>query len=296
MIQIGLSFLLSVFAWAGPGIVGNGGGVSEQNLVYAWQNLESFLSPCQASAESCGLSRTEGRVLGAIVTDHAHERLRGGLRFAARGQTVELFQTEPRVGAVITWNTDLLFDESHGSARPFDLVRGLGLLVEALATHHAFEADQARRLGAGISRFFREGYQEFWNSEEEYRTVRLIVLSPRSSGEQAVLLSDGESFTDLTPFFKEELHCPAGGSGSAFRVSGLYWSAQEGSVRPGELQARGRIAYSCPTRFEGAFRLNMDFEPTSGGSRLRAGSVRVQLLQAGEVNQVTRLYDETGSN
>src|SRR5690348_13869090 len=135
-----LILLLSVilqFATANAGdgsSVGNGGGSSEQTLVYAYQNFDSLVEPCLRT-DICHLGRDEKQLLLEIDQTLTKETPLEFLNIKTLKTLV--FKTEENVGAPIQINAALLWKaDSSGIDVSYSIEDSLELLTRALALHH----------------------------------------------------------------------------------------------------------------------------------------------------------------
>jgi hypothetical protein len=126
---------------------GNGGGSSEANIVYAWQNVEKFIDVALKS-NSIDLAKDESNLLRKITSSLDKERSELNLIFKSGKKHPELFELDDQgkariamtgdfVGDTIYFNYDRLYPkDDFGISQPISVIRAVGYLVHEFGHHH----------------------------------------------------------------------------------------------------------------------------------------------------------------
>jgi len=235
----GLLFLFAAGAGqAGPGvIVGNGGGLAEQNFAYALAQLPHVVELCEARLQECLSSREEIQAFERIRSGLARELQTDGLLrfescegksapdcpFLIDGQ-LRVAVTGTRPGAPIRINLDLIYPkDSSGKVQPLDTGTALAILTHELGHHQGLKDHQfLDLLGARLrllllmrSETFR--VDTFGDTYEPAPMADILLRALHSDalpddemrGAQSWLaLSDGTDLFDINPLLERQLYCP----------------------------------------------------------------------------------------
>jgi len=184
-------------AFAGRDDVNNGGGISEKNIVYGYQELPRFIDLC-LNTESCQLSENELKVLSLIKGAYPQElKAAEAIKFASEkkqpgfftidGQ-VKIAKTGGKVGDPIYFNVDLLYPKnSQGQVEPFSIADGISHLIHELGHHHGITAHtELDLLGVKVSLVLQ-------------RYIQTTPLLPHSHEVSAVAINDrsGKGFPQI---------------------------------------------------------------------------------------------------
>jgi hypothetical protein len=234
--------------------VGNGGGLAESNVAYAMVHLGGFMGECVRQPQVCAVSSEARELLVAISGNLAEERREGepiefrtaadvpGF-FVVNGRVVEA-RTDPRVGAMIFINRDLLYPlDDAGDPVPVGVAHAVRLLVTQFAVHLAAAApppavvEEAAQACARLSRRAQETIAWgtlgiHWIPPEERPTVTVVNSGDAAARVSRVYMSDMEKALDVTDVVAKTLRCPARSDGSVpqvigFRATNLHWRVQE---------------------------------------------------------------------
>lgn len=148
---------LSLRALAGDEV--GGAGIAENNAMYAWNNLESFLSLCLEGTD-CKLTPKELEILGKIRDAMpAEKRNKNPIVFRAEHLSpgfflvdglVRIAKTGYHVGDTIYLNLDLCYPQPQAASipllpppdRPLDIPLAIAIIIHELG-HHQGEKDHA---------------------------------------------------------------------------------------------------------------------------------------------------------
>ncbi len=256
-----LLFAGSAFAAKGPGtVVGNGGGLSEQNFNFAFASLERLYEICAASLPSCLNDKHERDVFEMIRKALPLER-KAGLalnfisgtahpeRFRIDGQ-MRLAVTNSRVGDVIDVNTDMLYAmnaEGHVQS-VVDVGTAVSILTHELGHHQGILDHQLLDLIGAKVRVFAmteadilkvDTYGDTYDMQipatvAVYAFHSNVVPDDDMQGSQSRLgLSDGVGFYELNSLVEKNLKCPVAGGAEqsviGYRFYKMRWTTRDDS-------------------------------------------------------------------
>jgi len=215
---LSLSVFTHITQAKGSDHVGNGGGLSEQNLHFAWLNMKGTLQSCKNQKYCPHLSSKAQELLHKLEESFDVELSKGGLVFVAplthpeelrRLPNPELRQsnTQSQIGAKIYLNIEKLFAlNSDGSERPLNLSESNIILLRELAYHHLNTENSAEliELSNQISKALQS--QSTISIYRDYRAKGIIFefvnLEP-----QQLRLSDSEKLIDIGQISKALFTC-----------------------------------------------------------------------------------------
>lgn len=234
---LGLACGASAFARSGGeggGLVGNGAGLAEAEVVYAYERLASSIDYCLNMGQ-CALLPDE-RVLLMRIREHvatlppAYDKL----AFYSEKQLPGFFNTEGdsdrvaktelgRVNGLIYFNTDALYE--RGMVR-VDLPVATSILVHELG-HQIGEASHAKldTLGGRV-RFGLERRIDSKTHPEADFTYR-VLLGSNATQPSNVFLRMGQKSFDLTKAILAALQCPAGALPMSMQLENTHWILEE---------------------------------------------------------------------
>lgn len=286
---LALSALLFCFSLSAGNEKG-GAGIAENNLLFAYWNLENYITLCQASA-GCQLTEGESKTLGQIKANLAEERkTKDPLVFKSEGKEpgfflieglVRIAKTGYRVGDVIHVNTDLLYPPvtvnmvgvpAYG--RPFDLPNAVSLLVHELG-HHLGIKDHASLdlLGSKVQTIMRTTTQEVDGGPEERHLIATAINFGGVSFAD-LIVRDERHLHSLTAQLREGLKCPEGkGPLGGFWIWNLHWGRYRFSgpnhfIRP--LRARAQLYCGTAPHGESS---STEFELELSAARNKEGNL-----------------------
>ncbi len=233
------SILIGLTPQAHAGNEAGGGGIAENNILFAYWNLEKFIDLCRASP-GCGLTGEEDLWLQRIRENLAQERLvknqivfRSGDKhpgfFVLEG-LVRLARTGYRVGDVIYVNTDLLYPgvtvnmvgvPKYG--RPFDIPQAISMLVHELGHHLGIkEHTELDLLGSKVNSIMRTNTQELDGGPEERHLVATAINYGGVSLADFVVRDDSKVIS-LLPTIQKGFLCPDEKPLRGYWVWNLHW-------------------------------------------------------------------------
>lgn len=231
--------------------VRNGGGLAENYLVYALNNLEQSIDLCLIQKE-CG-KRNEGRaILSLIKSSLAEEKKNDVLKFSSSAErpgffvingVVRLAVTGSHVGAPIYYNLDLLYknDEitmSHGQA--------VQSLIHELGHHHGVtNHDQLELLGAEV-RSAVEGNISEVSFLPHLGKNSIIAMGMKSSSIDKpglLVVSFKDQLVDLTSLFNFKENACEGDKqlNDNFEVRGIHFFNLNWEHEPRSQGSKGQI-------------------------------------------------------
>lgn len=255
--------LLPVARAGGGDAAGNGGGVAEQYVTFAYLNLERYLDLCLAS-ESCRPTTEERSLLRLIRARLPDEyatkaqlvfksgKLEPGF-FHLDGQ-VRIARTGDAIGSPIYLNVDLLYSMGPlGDVVPLGLSTAVAVLVHELGHHHAVKDHAALDvLGAKVATLLRAQTQEISVSPFENEVVATAINFHLASGNfTQLLVADGKKVLDFSGELRARLKCPDElGSQIAFLlVWNLHWMRELSPTSERKLvqriPLRGQLMLQC---------------------------------------------------
>ncbi len=242
-------------AWAGPGvIVGNGGGLAEQNFAYALANLSHVFDLCDSRITECLPTIEEREAFKKIRLSLPRELgTRDLLRFESCGTAsacrfnldgqMRTAVTGNQVGDPIYVNRDLIYSrDSAGRLFALDLGTAIAILTHELGHHQGIKDHQfLDLLGARIRIYgMLKGdvlrLDTFGDTYEPTVPPEFVLYAFHSEvnpdddlrGPQSWLaLSDGVDLFDLSPLLAAKLYCPEKGGRRGrvlgYRLYALQW-------------------------------------------------------------------------
>lgn len=198
-------------------VMGNGGGLAEQNIVYAYRNINSFIDICMDSRD-CRLTDEERIILGKIKANMASEYQRGQVVFKSERQEPGTFilMGEPKiaktwlhVGAPIYVNKDLLYQtNTAGKIVPLALSQAVALLIHELGHHHNYtDHTKLDLLGVKVSMALGRDLEKA-RVLPGYENLQAMVINKMGkTTKPKVLMYVGEQIWDLTKIVTNALHC-----------------------------------------------------------------------------------------
>lgn len=285
-------------AFSGGDIIGNGGGLAEQNLSYAFIHLKNILPLCMES-EICLPNSKHREIVKNIISALPQEYLRSQpLRFLSGNKHPEIFYIDdsPRtavtgsnIGDPIFINTDLIYKSIHGDLQPISISDAIGLLVHELGHHHQIKNhDLLDWIGAQVKAFsltamdiiYIDRYLDGYSERPPVITLTAIhnkafTGDPLHGPESTLLIADEEDLHSLNHFLKSTMStCPAfrtspSGQMIGYRFFNIYFDhwyrAKEDQVAR-HYKFRSQVELYCddpsdlsyPVRFDASRKLELD--------------------------------------
>lgn len=218
---------------SGGSLVGNGAGLVEQNVFFAYQSLGKAVEDCLFLEALCGPDAAEKRMLRLVqklqgAYPASAERIQflsgaahPGFFDTAPGESHRVARTELTPGATIYFNTDILYAPNGQPA--LDLAAIYAILVHELG-HQTGEPDHASldRLGAKLRAFFQTRVQQLRSSEMNV-SLQLINYSARTGKAELYFHDDGDAYA-LTRLLEQGAgRCRDGLVLLGWKLENLHW-------------------------------------------------------------------------
>jgi len=218
-------------SFAGGDVAGNGGGIAEQNLAFAYTNLDRFLDICLHS-NICELNKEETalteNIRAALKSEKTHEHQ---LIFDSEKKhpgtflidgLIRLAKTGDAIGSPIFINTDLLYiKDDSGEVKALDLPTAAAILTHELGHHQGTREHQLLDLlGSKVRRMLKQHTQTINIGKLEASLVQYEL-----NDLDQLIVSDGDVMTDLSEKVHAIAKCPFKDSNLvALQLWNLHWN------------------------------------------------------------------------
>lgn len=242
--------------------VNNGGGVAEQNTIFALLNFDNVVKMCQADVNACSI-KPEWRpaldiilsVLPALKADNKFIQFKTEAeepRFTP-GERIKYLTEKSQDGSVIV-NRDLIYRSTGtGLQVPFQYGEAFALVSDILSYKLTDLSEEHRRSMAVTLTSYtnRLGYREGCCSASIYDPSKRIGLQyflkpgpSKTFSYSDVLLKDSENWTDINGSVKDALTCDGSDVlGFEFDFPRLRNDEIQGSTLT--VRYRARIRFHC---------------------------------------------------
>jgi len=248
-----LTLIFCLRAVAGDEV--GGAGIAENNAMYAWNNLESFLKICLESTD-CKLTEKEMGILSKIQASMKKEKQnKNAIEFKAEhlspgfffvdGQ-VRIAKTGYSVGDTIYINTDLCYPAAQAASipllpppdRPLDIPLAIAILVHELG-HHQGERDHTALdvLGGKINSAMRVFIHEV-DGGPLRRDLIASSFEPHGTAEGDFIVRLAGEVRSFRAEALASFHCPQS-KAESFLLWNLHWLKETEGYFP--LQARAIV-------------------------------------------------------
>ncbi len=282
MYSILVGWLFSFCAYAGTE-VNNGGGTAEQNILYAYVNLEKMVSMCLPS-RFCELDRTQEINLAKIGAAIPQELLsKDQIQFKSEKKNPGFFivdgvervaVTGSTIGSQIFINLDLIYSQGPGfTTVAMDIPSAAAMLVHEIGHHVGLSNDLVGLdlIGAKVKSFLLGRSQKIYHSSDSFFkiTATAITFDDAKFGKRSELLfGDGRSIVDATKFLRAEIQnanlCSSlsDSTKADFTIDNIIWSRKRPPYDSGRegMGLRGRLVIRCPRITEIEIRTTYDVE------------------------------------
>jgi hypothetical protein len=200
-------------------IVGNGAGLVEQNIFYAYDNLPKAIDSCMSVPAICPLTAQDSTVLTSISQiarqnstlkqrlDFVSETTSPGYFDTGLGQVHRIAKTELHPGSLISINRDLLYLQNGLPA--LDIPAITAILIHELGHQGGIlDHDYLDDLGARVRSVLQS---ELFVLSYKVPSGELSIQSMNYSGLSStadLYFSDGSDPTALHSFVARAAHCP----------------------------------------------------------------------------------------
>lgn len=203
--------------------VGNGGGIAEKNILFAFSSLGHFLNIC-LQTNACQLDETEKKLIKAIAADLPME-IKTQIVFDSEKKNpgffkiddqVRVAKTGDQVGDPIYINSDLLYTElSKNDFKPVDVPLAASILVHELGHHHSVRDHRSLdKMGTKIQMFLltQTSRSDFWNSNAAVYTLQFNVVRRDEDKRQIKdidqVILEQKNIYNLTERILSAVQCP----------------------------------------------------------------------------------------
>lgn len=220
-------------AFAG-GIVGNGAGLVEQNIFYAYDALAKAIESCTDLPQVCGVRSSDVVVLSKISQisqsrassperiQFVSEAERPGFFDTDLVQAHRLAKTGNTPADVIYWNRDQLYLKDGSPA--LDIPALIAIWIHELG-HQAGYADHAYldQLGAHVRFLVANTLTEVAYQTSTLNLKVLIVNFSGVTGQAELFVTDGVQSVSLTSFVRESAGCASGQPALGWGLTNGHW-------------------------------------------------------------------------
>jgi hypothetical protein len=311
---LALAFSFSaIFAHAGGDYIGNGGGLAEKNIFFAFMNVDRYSQLC-LDVSSCRLTESERVILSDIMDAMKQEKKADPIQFASEKKQpgffilngeMKLAKTGSKVGTPIFVNRDMLYTRtSFGTAQPMSVADALAMLVHEIG-HHVSSASHETLdlLGVKVSMFLQNQIQTTpllpWNDQ-----ISATIVQPRATKSfPQILLNVGEEVLDLSKAFHDSVFCPkmtipvlilpfpdlqfGNETPEGTWFHNVHWEKQEREGLTGSFTILGNLTHFCSTEgqagaqpFAGVnsfqYRISFQTVEKNGKPQLRQETITMQ--------------------
>lgn len=315
MIALVLCLFLSMpRSYGGGDLVGNGGGIGEQNTALAWQALPRLLKECVSQTGPCRVNDSLFELSRILSTDTTTFTEPSALIFRSAYEFPDLFPIDPayihektppprarytterKVGAPIIVNLDRLTEVDNSIVT---YVASIGdaveFLIQAMTYQHELEQDPSigslvktlrERLDSSVTtaRAITQGYPEL--------LISSINPSPNNlEMEASLILNDSHQLVDFGKLLMEGPFCPASSKLSLRSIKDLFWEpiftkSSDQHLQSFQAYVQGRSIWSCEsaesgkTAYQGQIALDLLFNLDSNHEpAFQRGSEKLSIFE-----------------
>jgi hypothetical protein len=242
--------------------VNNGGGLAEQNTIFALLNYDNVVRMCQADVNACNIRPEWRAAIDLILAELPALKVKNKfLEFKTEaeeprfipGDRIKYVTEKGRDGAVII-NRDLIYRPTGtGLQVPFQYGEAFALVSDILS-YKLTDLDEENRRGLAVtltSYTNRLGFREGCCSSTIYDPTKRISLQyflkpgpSKNFSYSDVLLKDSENWTDINGAVKDALACDGSEVvGFEFDFPRLKKDEIQGSILT--VSYRARIRFHC---------------------------------------------------
>jgi len=199
--------------------VNNGGSMAQQNVMFAYLNLQSYIQICK-NTQSCNLTGREKKILITILSSLDDEyKNNDQLQFDSESKNPGMFlidgevkvaKTGNHLGDKIYLNLDLLQFKNHlQMVEAISIPSAVAILIHELGHHHGNKIHtELDLLGNKVSLVLQQS-MIFLGFSPRLRDISLMVFNKREKKAfPQILLSIKGEIIDISTKFKRALSCP----------------------------------------------------------------------------------------
>lgn len=208
----------STSALGGGSLIGNGAGITEQNIIYAYNALPTAIENCLNPPDICGLSTADAQVLTniraiAIQNAPTPDRVRYASETASPGffdtevgQAYRLAKTGLTPSAQIYWNTDQLYTTEGKPA--LDIPAISAIWVHELGHQTGIlDHEYLDLLGSKVRLLLEKNLNRLAYQGQNLNANLEIVDNVGADGTADLYLMDGFHSFNLDPFVTQAARC-----------------------------------------------------------------------------------------
>jgi hypothetical protein len=241
--------------------VGNGGGLAEKNISFAYLNLSKYITICLQSRK-CEITSDERNLLIQIQDHLGDEGDPSHLLvmkseaadpdFFVINKIVRLAKTGSKVGDPIYFDTDLLYRKDQGGIHALSLHEAVAHLIHELGHHHGVTDHTALDLLGSKVQIATLWHTQAIDLGRYQPQVEVMVIDfGKRDGFSQLILTDGVQMVDLTPYLKSAIHCPFDQSVlKGVWLHNIHWGPEDwnnATLPHGFLPLRGDFNMTCET-------------------------------------------------
>ena len=243
-----------VFA-GGADVIGNGGGVGEQNVVLAWQILPTLLSELASQDQTLAKTylKSFDHVYGAdFLLFRSGINNPGLFPMDAKGLAVAA-TTQGWVGAPIYFNLDRITVIEDGSlVYAMSVDEALSLEVDLIGKAHGTPEGLGSELADLRERVVDLGRRTTVKADARVLFLPQVVVFSKNStsinNPVYLVVGDGEARINLSEDLVKILSCKPSFKARPVAVQGLYWLDTEVDPKNPDLQpifSQGKVTWGC---------------------------------------------------
>ena len=275
-----LALFLSLMSWqllsgelgSGGSQVGGGGGLSEINLIYAWNNFGTYLNEIKA-LQTIKLNDQEKTIIDDLLFNYPLEKNHTHLFFLTKDQykfSEAVYHETLNIGENISFNIDQLFTLNENKQEiPYSFGEAMGLLINVFNRGRTTDQRVLTSLSKKIQNLFVNNISLFNYSKLNRYELQILTFNLQESIE--VLAIDSFSMKNLSTIIQQVLVCDNQliymSTPKLLQFYNLYIQSTPMTDLKNKIQKMiiaGKISYQCdgPNQLsvEGDFSLTLNYK------------------------------------
>jgi hypothetical protein len=295
---------------AGGDYVGNGGGLAEKNILFAWNNVAKYARLC-LDVSSCRLSQAERELLADIEAamkkelksddpiQFVSEKKQPGF-FRIDGE-IKVAKTGSKIGSVIYVNKDMIYTKNaFDQIEPMSIASALAMLIHEVGHHVSKASHEALDLlGVKVSMFLQNQIQTTPFLPWSDQISATIVQSTAMKSFPQILLNVGDEVLDMSQAFHDTVFCPeatipililpfpdiqvGGRRPEGTLYHNVHWERSEREGLEGNFTILGNLTHICPADMQQiagvnsfVYRISFSTIEQDGKPKLRQETIRLE--------------------
>lgn len=276
--SIFLTFLVNPLSFASD-VVRNGGGISEQNILFAFSNLDDFISVCLES-NSCIKEGRDRDLLTKIVKSLDEEVSLNSqlIQFKSEKKNPGFFIidgvervaiTGDNIGDTIYFNTDLLYKaETNSINKSISTAAAIQILIHELGHHHKVDDHHyLDQLGLYVRQFYDGKLVTVFHNPFIYKLSATSIHHNSYERSGSLFIQTGDRYVDLTPLFNK-VSCPLPNLrnninpllNKTVQFFNTNWEHKNGRLLSDKKSLKGVVVVMCDYKLLGDVRIFHEFE------------------------------------